>query len=39
MSANTHPVPIFVEVLKKRKVNATAKVWAKCPTVPERKGV
>jgi hypothetical protein len=32
------PVPVFTEVLKKRKADATVKVSAKRPKVTEKKG-
>jgi hypothetical protein len=32
------PAPVSVEVLKKRKVDASGKVLAKCPKAPEKKG-
>jgi hypothetical protein len=33
-----HPVPVFTEVLKKRKEDATRKVLAKRPKAHEKKG-
>jgi hypothetical protein len=39
VSYGPHPVPISVEVLKKRKADATAKVSGKSPKVTEKKGL